>query len=81
MKTRNGSPVTLVTTWSCQVNPYNKQQLECITGEHCIIEGPSNPDIFTDPSIEPVEEPIEDLLKIFSLKEAIKQIVRQKSEK
>ena len=81
MKTRNGSAVTLVTHWSCQVNPYNKQQLEYFTGEHYIIEGPSNPDIFTDPSIEPVEEPIEDLLKIFSLKEAIKQIVRQKSEK
>ena len=81
MKTRNGSSVTLVTNWSCQVNPYNKQKLEYFTGEHFIIKGPSNPDIFTDPSIEPVEEPIEDLFKIICLKEAIKQIVRQKSEK
>ena len=62
---------------SCQVNPYNKQQLEYFTGEHTVIKGPSSPDIFTEP-IEPVEEPVEDLLKFFCLKEEIKQVVRNK---
>jgi len=48
MKTRSGEFVTVVTVWSCFINPWS-QQLEFIHGKHTVNKGPKNPNIFTEP--------------------------------
>ena len=65
IRTRSGDFVTVVTTWSCFVNPWN-QQLEFIHGKHQVLRGPKNPNIFSDPCYEPPEKASEEKLKISS---------------
>ena len=80
MKARNGDFVTLVSTWSCFVNPYNELYLEFIYGKHSVMRGPENPEIFQDPGEAPPfsDNHLEDLIKIYAMKEQIKLMVQQK---
>ena len=80
MKTRNGDFVSLVTTWSCFINPWN-QQLEFINGKHTIIKGPKNPQIFMEPADEQTDLLSEEKVKISSLQEDIKLILQKTVQK
>ncbi|XP_065578829.1 period circadian protein-like isoform X2 [Artemia franciscana] len=50
-KAQNGCYVLLETDWSCFVNPWSKK-LEFVVGNHKVVKGPSNPDVFASPSSE-----------------------------
>ena len=81
MKARNGDYVTLVTTWSCFINPWN-QQLEFINGKHTIMKGPKNPQVFTEPvSDDQADLLSEEKVKISSIQEDIKQILQKTVQK
>ena len=76
IRTRSGDYVTVVTTWSCFVNPWN-QQLEFIHGKHTVLRGPKNPNIFSDPSYDPPEKASEEKVKISSeVHDAIKGVLQ-----
>ena len=67
IKTRNLDYVTVVTSWSCFVNPWN-QQLEFIHGRHTIVKGPKNPNIFSEPPYEEQQEKAsDDKVKVTSI--------------
>ncbi|XP_076642718.1 period circadian regulator isoform X1 [Halictus rubicundus] len=46
---QNGSHVVLETEWSSFINPWTKK-LEFVVGQHRVLKGPANPDIFRVPS-------------------------------
>ncbi len=54
-KVRNGCYVLIETDWSCFVNPWSKK-LEFVIGQHTILKGPSNVDVFTTMSAEDDEQ-------------------------
>jgi len=80
LKTRNGDFVTVITVWSCFINPWS-QLLEFISGKHTVIKGPANPNVFME-SLEDSERMInvedkitkEDLLIQEDIKNIIKKI-------
>ncbi|RWS28457.1 period circadian protein-like protein [Leptotrombidium deliense] len=47
-KAFNGDFVTLETDWSCFTNPWSKK-IEFVVGQHRVLSGPSNPDVFKEP--------------------------------
>ena len=77
MKTRNGDYVTVVTTWSCFINPWN-QQLEFIHGKHSVIKGPKNPNIFSEPSYD-TDKLSEEKMKMTSLVQDDIKLILQNS--
>ncbi|RWS16565.1 period circadian protein-like protein [Dinothrombium tinctorium] len=46
-KAFNGDYVMLETDWSSYINPYSKK-IEFVVGEHRVLRGPSNPDVFKE---------------------------------
>lgn len=46
---QNGGYVVLETEWSSFVNPWTKK-LEFVVGQHRVLKGPANPDIFRVPN-------------------------------
>ncbi|KAL1428706.1 hypothetical protein MTO96_003049 [Rhipicephalus appendiculatus] len=47
----NGCFIKLETDWSCFINPWTRK-LEFVVGQHRVIEGPRNPDVFAEASPE-----------------------------
>ena len=45
---QNGGHVFLETEWSSFINPWTKK-LEFVVGQHRVLKGPANPDIFRVP--------------------------------
>lgn len=45
---QNGGYVVLETEWSSFINPWTKK-LEFVVGQHRVLKGPANPDIFRLP--------------------------------
>lgn len=47
-RTQNGGFVLLETEWSSFINPWSKK-LEFTIGQHRLLRGPPNPDVFAPP--------------------------------
>ncbi|XP_015432079.1 PREDICTED: period circadian protein [Dufourea novaeangliae] len=47
---QNGGYVVLETEWSSFINPWTKK-LEFVVGQHRVLKGPTNPDVFRDPNL------------------------------
>nr|AAK97374.1 circadian clock protein period [Bulla gouldiana] len=73
LKTRNGCYVEVETEWSSFMNPWS-MRLEFIIGQHTVIKGPTNPDLFEDlpsrpdkfelsPELRKIQEKIVEVLK------------------
>lgn len=45
---QNGGHVVLETEWSSFINPWTKK-LEFVVGQHRVLKGPANPDVFRVP--------------------------------
>ena len=54
----NGCYVLLETDWTCFVNPWTKK-LEFVAGQHHVLKGPSNPDVFASPPEGSQNEPMD----------------------
>ncbi|XP_046397682.1 period circadian protein [Ischnura elegans] len=50
-RTRNGCYILVETEWSSFVNPWSRK-LEFVIGQHHVLKGPSNPEVFADPGEE-----------------------------
>ena len=61
IRTRNGDYVTITSTWSSFLNPWTRQ-LEFIQGNHVLVKGPKQPDIFSDTLQEQEGELSEDIV-------------------
>ncbi|XP_066986224.1 period circadian protein isoform X6 [Macrobrachium rosenbergii] len=61
-RTFNGSFVTLETEWLCFVNPWSKK-IESIIGQHHVLKGPADIEIFLDPTDKPVTPLPEEVTK------------------
>ncbi|XP_022246165.1 period circadian protein-like [Limulus polyphemus] len=72
----NGCYITLETEWSSYVNPWTKK-LEFVVGQHRVLKGPEDPNVFNEKTQE--ENPIsEELLKASQqIQEEIKQLLAQ----
>ncbi|XP_071451408.1 period circadian protein [Hetaerina americana] len=47
-RTQNGSYILVETEWSSFVNPWSRK-LEFVIGQHQVLKGPSNPQVFAEP--------------------------------
>lgn len=47
----NGDYITLETDWSSFINPWSRS-MEFVIGHHRIIDGPANPNVFTEPEVK-----------------------------
>ncbi|XP_068223176.1 period circadian protein [Palaemon carinicauda] len=61
-RTFNGSFVTVETEWLCFVNPWSKK-IESIIGQHHVLKGPADIEIFLDPTDKPMTPLPEEVMK------------------
>ncbi|KAG8224756.1 hypothetical protein J437_LFUL005325, partial [Ladona fulva] len=61
-RTQNGTYALIETEWSSFVNPWSRK-LEFVIGQHCVMKGPSNPDVFAEPIEEECPKFTDEVLK------------------
>ncbi|KAJ9592040.1 hypothetical protein L9F63_001419, partial [Diploptera punctata] len=61
-RAQNGCFVLLETDWSSFINPWSKK-LEFVIGQHRVLKGPENPDVFMTPREEDTLQISEEVLK------------------
>ncbi|XP_021930791.1 period circadian protein isoform X2 [Zootermopsis nevadensis] len=61
-RAQNGGYVLLETEWSTFVNPWSKK-LEFLIGQHRVLKGPENADVFMSPNEEDTQQISEEVLK------------------
>nr|BAL72156.1 PERIOD, isoform 2 [Apteronemobius asahinai] len=61
-RAQNGGYVLMDTEWSAFINPWSRQ-LEFVIGQHRVLKGPSNPDVFSSQNEEENVQISEEVLK------------------
>ncbi|XP_064459274.1 period circadian protein-like isoform X2 [Ornithodoros turicata] len=72
----NGSFVTLETEWSCFINPWTRK-LEFVVGQHRVLKGPKDPDVFKEAPRDDMHVPEEIYKESLRIQEEIKVILSQ----
>ncbi|GBM95439.1 Period circadian protein [Araneus ventricosus] len=75
-KAQNGCYVMLETEWSCFINPWS-HKLEFVVGQHRVLKGPSDIDIFTPSQMEEMTLPEEILKKSQNIQREIKTLLSE----
>ncbi|GFY70371.1 period circadian protein [Trichonephila inaurata madagascariensis] len=79
-KAQNGCYLMLETEWSCFINPWS-HKLEFVVGQHRVLQGPSDIDIFTPCQTQEMVLPEEILKECQSIQREIKTLLSESIQK
>lgn len=79
-KVQNGCYIMLETEWSCFINPWS-HKLEFVVGQHRVLKGPSDVDIFTPCQMEELVLPEEILKECQAIQREIKTLLSESIQK